>query len=460
MRSEGETIDDAVRGTPRSPRPLLQIVLVLEGARPLAGAARWSLAGIDVVEIGRGPSRSARREKRNGVETLRIDVPSPSMSSVHARLIRSRESWVIEDGPSRNGTWMHGERVTRSPFELGEIFEIGHAFFTVREFLLEAGAAADLALESTERGAQATMVPELEARLAQLARIAPSTVPVLTIGETGTGKEIVARTSHELSKRSGRFVAVNCGALSESLLTSQLFGHVRGAFSGAIRDEKGLVRESDGGTLFLDEIGELPPASQATLLRVLQDGEVLPVGSTKTVRVDLRVVAATNRSLEEDVVAGRFRADLLARLSGYVIALPALRERREDIGLLVGALLRELAGDRAPSVTFTPQAGQALLAHSWPHNVRELKNVLARALALSSDGKIDLQHLPEGLGEAPKPTRRAVESDDDRLEGQLVELLRTHRGNVAAVARALGKAPMQIHRWMRRFGIDPADHRS
>ena len=280
-------------------------------------------------------------------------------------------------------------------------------------------------------------------------------------GETGTGKELLARGAHELSGRSGAFVAVNCGALPTGLVESQLFGHVKGAFSGAVRDEPGFFRAADGGTLFLDEIADLPSASQAALLRALQEREVMPVGATRPAKVDLRVVAATHQPLEAMIERGGFRRDLLARLAGFTLELPPLRARRMDLGLLVASLLRRLAPDRADSVMLTPAAGQALFRHDWPLNTRELEQCLARALALAGDEPIDLHHLPatvtapRGAAPAgPSPDARFSERDA-RLRLELLEELARHQGNLADVARAMGKARMQVHRWCRRFGIDP-----
>jgi transcriptional regulator with GAF, ATPase, and Fis domain len=282
-------------------------------------------------------------------------------------------------------------------------------------------------------------------------------------GETGTGKEVAARAVHALSKRAGPFVPVNCGAIPVALVESHLFGHTRGAFSGAVRDEPGFVRAAHGGTLFLDEIGDLPPASQAALLRVLQEGEVIPVGTTRAVPVDLRIVAATHQQLEALVARGAFRADLLARLDGFTFALPPLRERREDTGLLVADLLR--ATPDAERLQLSSEVGRALLQYEWPLNIRELGHCLARACALAKgEHRLELRHLPPQVRGALEPSPGAdeplgAEGSDARLRVQLEGLLAQHEGNVAEVARALGKARMQVHRWCKRFEIDPERYR-
>jgi transcriptional regulator with GAF, ATPase, and Fis domain len=278
------------------------------------------------------------------------------------------------------------------------------------------------------------------------------------LGETGTGKEVVARALHDLSGRSGPFVAVNCGALPETLLEAELFGHRKGAFSGAINDRPGLIRSADKGTLFLDEVGELPPESQVAFLRVLQEQEVVPVGDDRPVKVDTRLCAATHRDLDELVEKNRFRRDLYARMFGLVLDLPPLRDRQEDLGILLGALLARLpGGDR---VKLAPAAVRALVRHDWPLNVRELEKCLVAALALADEETIELEHLPPAV-RRPGGARVArgtdeppLTQDDLALRAQLVDLLTTHAGNVTTVAKALGKGRMQIHRWAKRFGLD------
>jgi len=270
---------------------------------------------------------------------------------------------------------------------------------------------------------------------------------------------------HELSGRRGAFVPVNCAAIPPSLVESELFGVRRGAYSGATESRMGLVRASGGGTLFLDEVGDLPQSSQAALLRVLSDGEVLPVGETRAERVDLRVVSATHRDLDAMVGRGEFRADLLARLSGFRLRLPPLRERREDIGLILARLLPRVAGTRASGMKLSCEAGYALLRHGWPQNVRELEKALTVATALAEGDEIRLEHLSAPLQEAaraqepPSEVARPLRPEEEDLRVRLETLLTEHRGNVAAVARVLGKARMQVHRWMKRCGIRVAAFR-
>jgi DNA-binding NtrC family response regulator len=238
---------------------------------------------------------------------------------------------------------------------------------------------------------------------------------------------------------------------------------VKGAFSGAARDEAGFVRSADGGTLFLDEIGDLPATSQAALLRVLQEREVIPIGATRPVKVDVRVVAATHRPLEVLSGSGGFRSDLLARLKGYSHRLPALGDRMADFGVVLADVLADVAGERAQRLTFAPEAARAMLAYRWPLNVRELHQAMASAVALATGDVIEVTHLPvEIVSPAPPAEPEAAAGPagaDDALRDRIVALLHQHRGNVTAVARELGKAPAQIHRWMHRFQIDPDTYR-
>jgi DNA-binding NtrC family response regulator len=284
------------------------------------------------------------------------------------------------------------------------------------------------------------------------ARVALTDATVLVVGESGTGKELVARAIHNASGRSSaRFVAVDCGAIAEGVLESELFGHARGSFTGATGTRRGLFEEAAGGTLFLDEIGDIGPRIQSQLLRVLQEGEIRRVGESQPVKVDVRVVAATNKDLMEAVKAGTFRADLYYRLNVVTIRIPPLRERREDIPLLAEHFAARHAGARG--ATLTTQAQEALRAYDWPGNVRELENALARALALNPGGTILPDDLPGPVREAARGTQegRAAAPPgtlDGILEGRptLDELARRYAdrvlrelgGNKTRAAEALG----------------------
>jgi DNA-binding NtrC family response regulator len=310
----------------------------------------------------------------------------------------------------------------------------------------------------------------LRADFRKLVQLAAANVPVLLLGETGTGKDVAAQALHELSKAEGKFVGVNCGAIPESLMESELFGSAKGSFSGAVRDRPGLVRDAHRGTLFLDEVGDLPLASQAALLRVLQERRVRPVGGTESVAVDFRLISATNQDIDGLVSTSRFRNDLYARIAGFRLHLPPLRERREDLGILVGTLLRRIAGAYADTLTLSQEAARRLYEYDFPLNVRELENWLTAAVALAEGGRIQREHLPEivhvdlresfpadGKGSSAPPKPLTDEQEEHRTT--VIELLREHRGNVSAVARATGKARNQIQRWLKRYALNPEDYR-
>jgi DNA-binding NtrC family response regulator len=309
-----------------------------------------------------------------------------------------------------------------------------------------------------------------------LARAAPTQATVLLLGETGTGKELVARTIHSYSERTGRrFVAVNCSALAEGLLESELFGHLRGAFTGAAGARPGLFREADRGTLFLDEIGDISPALQARLLRALQEHEIVPVGSETPVKVDVRIIAATHRDIGALVRAGKFREDLYYRLNVVTLQLPPLRDRKQDIPLLMDHFLRELTErhGRGP-VAVDAEAQHRLLAYDWPGNIRELQNVLERALVLAEQDVIGPEHLPAEVrpgGGQPDPP--APDADEASAMGpsvnallSLEEVERRHvlrvleatGGSREEASRILGISRRTLTRMVQRWGLPPRRH--
>jgi DNA-binding NtrC family response regulator len=292
-----------------------------------------------------------------------------------------------------------------------------------------------------------------------VARVAPTLSTVLVIGESGTGKELVARAIHTHSPRaSGPFVAVNCTALTESLLESELFGHAKGAFTGAVAPRRGLFEESVGGTLFLDEIGDVGPKMQAQLLRVLQEGEIRRVGGNEAIKVDVRVVAATNRNLEDEVAAGRFREDLYFRINVVTIRLPPLRERPSDIPLLARHFLAKYAArERRADTSVAREAMEALERYPWPGNVRELENVIERALALSKDGVVLVSDLPPevpGIQAVPPPGLVDDRPTLSELERRYIEMiLRETGGNKKRAAEILGIDRRTLYRTLERHGI-------
>ncbi len=283
-----------------------------------------------------------------------------------------------------------------------------------REALRRQVVGLELKLKSEERFGEIVGRSEAMTEVYSLVtKVAQFRTTILVSGESGTGKELVARAIHARSPRQGSFVALNCGAIPEHLLESELFGHVRGAFTDAHSDRKGLFEEADGGTLFLDEVGELPQALQVKLLRVLQDGEVRRVGATKSTKVDVRVLAATARDLQTEARAGRFREDLYYRLNVVQIRIPALRERIGDIEALVRHFVEKTNGRLGTSLSgVDSEAMKSLMAYSWPGNVRELENVIERAAVLAEGNVITLHNLPDAV---TRSRRERVERDADDL---------------------------------------------
>jgi transcriptional regulator with GAF, ATPase, and Fis domain len=440
------------------------LTLALECDRPLVPPSRHFLRDVDVVLIGRDDARSAERVSERGERRLILRVPSARMSARHFELVGALGRWTMRDAGSRNGVRVNGSVQTLAVLRDGDVIDAGHTFFVFREPRpsdasrlsdVEGAVAAD---DATPAGL-ATLSIDYERVLGQLEVVARSRASIVLTGETGTGKELVARAVHALSGRRGAFVAVNCGAIPPTLMQSELFGHRKGSFSGATADRPGLVLGAAGGTLLLDEIGDLSESAQAAILRVLQEREVVPVGANRPIPVDFRLVAATHRPLSELVAYGRFRADLSARVAGYELKLPPLRERREDLGLLVAALLRRIASGDADRLSLSGAAARALFRYEWPLNIRELQKALEAAvpLAVANGGSLALEHLPLALRALPgSPAAFEAWSDEDAARRRaLVEQLRSHAGSVSATARAMGKARSQLQRWIRRYRIDP-----
>ena len=293
--------------------------------------------------------------------------------------------------------------------------------------------------------------------------VATSDSTVLLQGESGPGKGVIARYIHELSMRSaGPFVSINCGALPESLLESELFGHVKGSFTGAVKDKSGLFSAAEKGTFFLDEIGETTAATQVKLLRVLQHREVIPVGATEAIPIDTRLVAATNRKLDDEIARGNFRSDLYYRLNVISIEIPPLRERREDIPVLAESFLTEIAKKRGEDPKqLSPEAAEQLQEYAWPGNVRELENAIERAVILASNGTIYPTALPDKVKNrkaeplmaeriAPNPPLEVIE------RAYIMWVLGSEGGNKSRAAEVLGIDPSTLYRKLSRFGLDAA----
>ena len=461
-----------IEGNRRSGESATQphLFLVLDSSRPRQSQpARFSLAGVDEVVLGRGIPQAAR--VRDGeVRRLVVRVHDQWMSSNHARLSKILGGWVLEDAGSKNGTVLNGVPQKRAHLADGDVFELGHTFFLYRDALPtppHEPTEIDASRLVPQAPGLATLIPELSATFRRLEQVATSELSVVLNGESGTGKEVLARAVHRLSGRRGAFVAVNCGAIPDELIESQLFGHKKGAFSGAVDDNLGLVRAAEGGTLFLDEIGDLPLPLQAAFLRVLQEREVVPVGATRPVSVNFRLLAATHRNLESLIARKAFRDDLFARISGVTVTLPPLRNRREDLGLLIAALLERTSVPTTQS--FDLDAARALFRHRWPRNIRELEKALAGAVVFADGAPINAKHLADAgvdpsrveepedgePDDEPPIEDRNLTDDERRLRDELEAMLREHKGNISQIARLKGKARMQIQRWCKRFRLDP-----
>jgi len=388
--------------------------------------------------------------------TCSIVLDDPYASGRHCKIGFEGGKLVLVDLGSTNGTWVNGVRVGQAELKAGAWIRVGQS-----DLVLEKAEPADGPAFEGILSRSAAMREVFD----RIERIAPSMAPVAIFGETGTGKELVARAIHRRSHRAkGPFIPVNCAAISKDLVESELFGHEKGAFTGAVSARKGAFEEAEGGTLFLDEIGELPLDLQAKLLRTLESGEIRRVGSSRPFRVDVRVVAATHRDLRAMARHGSFREDLYFRLSVIRIDLPPLRARKEDIALLADHLLG-LYAPEGPLPAFTNEALVRLSSYDWPGNVRELRNVLARALLLRKGPEITAEDLffDAEEGRKAEPTHSG---DDDtiHLPGRtlaeiereaILKSLRRNRGNRRAAARELGLARSTLQVRAKELGVPP-----
>ncbi|HYH96404.1 sigma 54-interacting transcriptional regulator [Hyalangium sp.] len=416
------------------------LVLVFSGGEILLPPRRYA-PGREGLVIG--------REAAHGIALPR----DPQASRKHATVHRDPlgELLLVDEG-SRNGTCVNGQRVTEAVLREGDVIEVGDSFLVVSMEPEELGDGQVPELLGTSAATR-----RLRALLAQ---VAPSDATVLLLSESGCGKEVAARAVHTLSGRRGPFLAVNCGAIPESLAESLLFGNLAGVFTGAVA-RPGLFRAADGGTLFLDEVGELPASLQPKLLRVLQERTVLAVGATTPHPCDVRLVAATNRDLKAAVAGQGFRGDLYARLAEFPVHLPPLRKRREDVLLL---LAHALGSPGAPVLELEADLVERLLLHPWPYNVREVLTLAKQLRILAGVGPYRLELIEDSLRfqlspprETPPPAPAEAENAEEREpppdRAQLEELLRLHRGVVADVARAMSRSRKQVYRWLSHHGL-------
>ncbi|MGK3993058.1 sigma 54-interacting transcriptional regulator [Sorangium sp. So ce1024] len=433
----------------------------------MARAPRVALDALDLHVIA-GPDRGAHR--RLGPGKVRVGTApgcdvrlrDPTVSRVHCELEVHGEGVRITDLESTNGTLVDGVRVHDAELTAGGTVSVGE---TVLRLEL-AGEPAYVELSRADRfGRFLGASPEIRRIYAILERVAPTDATILIQGETGTGKEALAHAIHQASERErGPFIAVDCGAIAESLIESELFGHVRGAFSGAVQDRIGLFEQASGGTLFLDEIGELPLSLQPKLLRALEMREVRRVGSSVSKRVDVRVLAATNRHLARGVNEGTFREDLYYRLAVLEIVIPPLRARRDDILLLAEHFYRSFSGRSDP---LPEELRGPLRARAWPGNVRELRNFIERSVALGWCARREAQpeapppSTPAGLEAlvpADLPLKEARELWTNRFESLYVgALLRRTHGNVTQAAALAGVTRRSLQRLIAQHGLRSGD---
>ncbi|RMH40164.1 MAG: FHA domain-containing protein [Deltaproteobacteria bacterium] len=431
-----------------------------------------------------------------GMKDNDVVLPDETVSRYHCKIIQEETGYVLVDLHSTNGTFINKVRIREAFLRPGCTISCGQTQIKFN--------AVDEAVEirpsrKDHCGDLIGANPKMRELYSIIEKIAPTNTTVVIEGETGTGKEVVAQSIHKLSSRAGGpLIVVDCGAVPPNLIESELFGHEKGSFTGATMTRQGLFEMADGGTLFLDELGELPLDLQPKLLRALEQREIRRVGSAKPIRVDVRIIAATNRSLEEEVRSGRFRQDLFYRLSVVRLKLPALRERADDIALLVNHFLSNhkynLDADGNPRVRgLSRRAAEALRAYHWPGNVRELVNVVERAVSFCDGDTIDIGDLPEHVrdaatgGAAPARGRAATASDVDRVpvypprppeelvsgdikfkdakerwvssfeRDYILSLLRRNNGNISHAAREADIDRKYFRKLMKKYGIDAGD---
>lgn len=413
-----------------------------------------------------GPSCGARVKIEGGKATVgsssacTLALADRAVSRMHCELEVSESRIVIRDLGSTNGTFVGELSVRDADLLPGSLVRAGTSAFRVEV----EGQEKPVALSSRESfGELAGKSLAMRAVYSMLERVAPTDATVLLTGETGTGKDVAARALHDESpRRAGPFVPVDCGAIPENLIESELFGHVRGAFTGAVQSRKGAFEEAHGGTLFLDEIGEMPVAMQAKLLRALESRSIRRVGATALVPVDVRIVAATHRSLARSVNEGTFREDLYYRLAVVEVTLPPLRARQGDVELLAQRFFRKLA---PPGTRLSSDTLRALSARSWPGNVRELRNHVERAVAL---GHVQDESAPSSLSPAPEflpsgleslvplslPLKEAREKWTEAFESIYVRaMLAETGGNVTRAAERAGVSRRFLQRTLARLGL-------
>ncbi|MFA6146918.1 MAG: sigma 54-interacting transcriptional regulator [bacterium] len=434
--------------------------------------------GLKEVKIGRGREAD-------------LQLPDPSVSRLHAKVFRVGQQYFLADLRSRNGTHADGKRITQLALEDGKTFRVGpfridfhcpvSGSSSGEEPTVPAGTPPAISdsvgvspVRAQKRTAASTVAGDapfglvggsahMRNLVATIRRVAASDVPVLIEGETGSGKELVARGIHDASARRDRmFIVVNCGAISPSLIESELFGHERGAFTGATAQRKGAFELANCGTIFLDEIGELPLALQPKLLRSLEQKEVKRVGGNDLLPADVRILAATNRNLREEIAGKTFREDLYFRIGAITVLVPPLRDRREDVASIARHFLSRMGNlTSGPVPGLSPAALDTLISHDWPGNVRELRNAIQRAVVMTETGELtghDFSFLrqaakPGAEKESTSGLSRWEQAERTNILGELARQL----GNKTKAARELGIAKSTLFEKLKKYGIRTAE---
>lgn len=380
-----------------------------------------------------------------------IQINSEAVAERHARIEITNSTLILKDMRSSSGTFVNGVRIIEAVLNNGDCVRVGNSEFTVKD--------------STARPKSFPLTSRCEhwnEQLGHLSSVSGTPFPVLLLGPSGTGKDVISQALHKHSSRSlSPFISVNCSALSETLVESELFGHVKGSFTGAIADRKGAFESARGGTLFLDEIGDLPYGLQAKLLRALENSEIRPVGSDRTVKTNVRIIAATHQNLYQKIQDGSFRADLFYRLNVITVEVPSLKERHEDFDDLIYQFARQMR------VRFSHTALLMLKKHEWPGNIRELKNVVARASALFPQIQIEEKHIPLLLnrneqflfknsseasgGSGTLPVIKEIEKQ------MILKRLTANQGNQKRTAQDLGMPKSTLHDRLKTYNLNPKD---
>jgi DNA-binding NtrC family response regulator len=433
---------------------------------PTLSVPRYRLVVVSGPDTGEGAISDDGRMTIGSAEGVTLRLTDPTVSRFHAELEATPQGIAIRDLGSTNGTHLGPaavrEVVVRSAVEI----DVGRT--RVRLFLGSERTKLPTAAGSSLGGLLGGSAAMREVYNA-LARAAPTTAPVLITGESGTGKELAARAVHAESQRAGKpFEVVDCGGLPPTLIESELFGHERGAFTGAMSEREGAFERADGGTIFLDELGELPLELQPKLLRALGEQEIRRVGAKRTRKIDVRIVAATNRDLRRQVNTGHFRADLFYRLAVIQVRMPSLRDRLDDLPLLVRGLLEAIARERGLDAHIEPDAELigSLARHTWPGNVRELRNYLEQLLILEVPppfmGEVAAMPSAAGAGPGAPPFEGLIELPLRSAKSELLERFERHYvarlleqtgGNVAEAARRAGVDRVTLFRTIRRYGL-------